>query len=157
VPGRLGPDAWPKIVLGLLIVTCVIGLVNAFRQPAPPLPAAEPAAPDNAPRALLPSEMELQEPQGPSRYGLVAAGFALFLIYPVALEYLGFLLATFLLMTIFMLVGQWWQPLPVLVTAALGTLVLFYVFRGVVYVSLPLGVGPFHDWTVWVADLLRMR
>ena len=37
----------------------------------------------------------------------MALGFALFLAYPVALEYLGFLVATFLLMALFMLVGQW--------------------------------------------------
>ena len=41
------------------------------------------------------------------RYGLVAGGLLLFLAYPVALEYLGFLVATFLLMALFMLVGQW--------------------------------------------------
>jgi hypothetical protein len=88
---------------------------------------------------------------------LVILGFALFLIYPVALEYLGFLAATFLLMALFMWIGQWRSPLGVLATSAIGTLVLFYTFRGIVYVSLPLGVGPFQEWTVWVAQLLNMR
>jgi hypothetical protein len=70
---------------------------------------------------------------------------------------LGFLAATFLLMALFMWVGQWRNPLGILATAALGSLALFYVFRGIVYVSLPLGMGPFHDWTVWAAQLLNMR
>ena len=37
----------------------------------------------------------------------MAGGLLLFLAYPVALDYLGFLVATFLLMALFMLVGQW--------------------------------------------------
>ena len=42
-------------------------------------------------------------------------------------------------------------------TSLIGTLALFYLFRGIVYVSLPLGTGPFHEWTVWIAQLLNMR
>ena len=53
--------------------------------------------------------------------------------------------ATFLLMALFMWIGQWRSPLGVLATAPIGTLVLFYIFRGIVYVSLPLGVGPFQE------------
>jgi putative tricarboxylic transport membrane protein len=124
VPGRLGPDAWPKMVLGLL---------------------------------LLPGDIADGEDTGPSRYGLVAMGFALFLAYPVALEYLGFPIATFLLMALFMRVGQWRNVPGILLTSLLGTLVLFYIFRGVVYVSLPLGTGRFQDFTLWLAQLLQMR
>lgn len=154
VPGRLGPDAWPQIVLALLILTCIIGIANAcIARPAAREQPADPTAvePAPAPRAAP------EEAVVPSRYLLVVLGFALFLAYPLALEYLGFLVATFLLMALFMIVGQWRSPLGILATSALGTLLLFYVFRGVVYVSLPLGAGPFHDWTVWVAHLLHMR
>ena len=89
--------------------------------------------------------MRLDEPEAPSRYGLVAGGFLLFLAYPFALEYLGFLVATFLLMALFMRVGQWRNLPGVAAVSAIGTLALFYIFRGIVYVSLPLGRGPFHD------------
>jgi hypothetical protein len=41
--------------------------------------------------------------------------------------------------------------------SAIGALALFYVFRGLVYVSLPLGAGPFHSATVWIVSLLGMR
>jgi putative tricarboxylic transport membrane protein len=147
-PGRLGPDAWPQALLVLLIAACVLGLAStlwtsrpADQQAAPPPSAA--GAPD--------------EPQAPSRYGLVAAGMALFLAYPIALAYLGFIVATFLLMTLFMLVGLWRNVPGVLSVGAVGTLALFYIFRGVVYVSLPLGVGPFQSFTLWVARLLGMH
>src|SRR6476620_2428731 len=103
VPGRLGPDAWPKMVLGLLLLTCLVGLVKSFRQ-ADTSKSESAAA---AERPVLPGEIVAEEELGPSRYGLVGMGFALFLAYPVALEYLGFPIATFLLMVLFMLVGQW--------------------------------------------------
>lgn len=158
VPGRLGPDAWPRIVLALLILTCIVGIANALMQRQRPHETQGEGAPERAqPSTILPGDIPVEDAEVPSRYWLVVLGFALFLAYPVALEYLGFLVATFLLMALFMIVGQWRHPLGVLATSAIGTLVLFYVFRGIVYVSLPLGVGPFHDVTVWIAQLLRMH
>ena len=56
-----------------------------------------------------------------------------------------------------MVVGQWRNILGILLISLLGTLVLFYIFRGIVYVSLPLGTGPFQDFTLWLAQLLQMR
>jgi putative tricarboxylic transport membrane protein len=151
VPGRLGPDAWPKMVLGLLLLTCLVGVINSFRR------ADVPADHAGEGRPALPGDIADGEDTGPSRYGLVAMGFALFLAYPVALEYLGFPIATFLLMALFMRVGQWRNVPGILLTSLLGTLVLFYIFRGVVYVSLPLGTGRFQDFTLWLAQLLQMR
>ena len=151
-PGRLGPDIWPQAILVLLMITCAIGIARNF------LSRESPGTQRTAQQhSLLSGDMPAEDAEVPSRYVLVALGFALFLAYPVALEYLGFLVATFLLMALFMIVGQWRNPLGVLATSAVGTFVLFYVFRGIVYVSLPLGVGPFHDWTVWIAHLLRMH
>lgn len=148
-PGRLGPDVWPQALLVMLMVTCAIGIARAlFFGGTQSSPAMQTELAD------LGSEKELE---APSRYGLVAGGILLFLAYPVALEYLGFLVATFLLMALFMVVGQWRNIPGVVAVSAAGTLVLFYVFRGVVYVSLPLGSGVFHDFTVWVAALLGMR
>ncbi len=152
-PDRLGPDVWPQTLLVLLIAACVIGigrnlLANRGR---------EPSAQSREQPAALPGDALLEEPDVPSRYGLVAAGFLLFLAYPIALEYLGFLLATFLLMALFMLVGLWRNPLAVVAVSGIGALALFYIFRGLVYVSLPLGVEPFQSATLWVAALMGMR
>lgn len=148
-PGRLGPDVWPQAILVLLMAACAAGIACALF-----LQGGGKSAEAGTELTGLPVETE---PEAPSRYGLVACGILLFLIYPVALEYLGFLVATFLLMALFMLVGQWRNIPGVVAVSAVGTLVLFYVFRGIVYVSLPLGSGVFHDLTVWVAALLGMR
>lgn len=152
-PGRLGPDIWPQAILVLLMLACAAGIIRSMlaRDRSEPVPQIGERL------AALPAATGLDEPEVPSRYWLVAGGFLLFVLYPVALEYLGFLVATFLLMALFMRVGQWRNPLGVAAVAATGTLALFYIFRGIVYVSLPLGRGPFHDATVWVASLLGMR
>src|SRR5262249_2725443 len=122
VPGRLGPDVWPQALLVLLILACAIGIAANLWEGwlASRSPAASAQRPETAPaHAAAPTDGA----DGPSRYGLVAAGVALFLAYPVALEYLGFVIATFLLMALFMLVGLWRNVLGVLAVSAAGTLV----------------------------------
>ena len=152
-PDRLGPDVWPQAILVLLMMTCAVAIGRALLVEGRVKSEAE----TGEGRAAFPGNAEAAEPEAPSRYGLVAGGLLLFVAYPIALEYLGFLAATFLLMALFMLIGQWRNALGVITVSAVGTLALFYVFRGVVYVSLPLGSGVFHDWTVWIASLLGMR
>jgi hypothetical protein len=146
VPGRAGPDLWPQIVLALLVLACLLGIAKSVR---PSRPVATDAAPGTAPTA--------EDTEGPSRYGMLIGGALLLLAYPLALDYLGFLVATVLLMALFMLVGQWRNLPGVLGVSGLGTLALFYIFRGAVYVSLPLGMGPFKTFTLWVSGLLGMR
>jgi hypothetical protein len=150
-PGRLGPDAWPQAILVLLMATCALGIV--VRLLAARLPDRPPA---RAARSELSADLG-DEDGARSRYRLVAGGILLFAIYPLALEYTGFLVATVLLMALLMVLGQWRSPVGVLGVSVLGTLALFYVFRGVVYISLPLGKPPFQAWTVWVTHLLGMR
>jgi putative tricarboxylic transport membrane protein len=157
-PDRLGPDVWPQAILVLLMIACAVGMGRTLfldRRATPEVGTEEGHA--AVPGKVGPGEIETADVEVPARYGLVAGGLLLFLAYPIALEYLGFLVATFLLMALFMLIGQWRNLPGLLAVSAIGTLVLFYLFRGVVYVSLPLGRGVFHDWTVWVAGLLGMR
>lgn len=148
-PGRLGPDIWPQMLLVLLMLACAAGIGRNVlsRDREQDAPMAAEAQVDAAQAS----------DEGPSRYGLVVGGMILFLAYPFALEYVGFVLATFLLMALFMWVGQWRYLPGIALVAGLGTLALFYLFRGVVYVSLPLGRGVFLDWTVWLASILGMR
>jgi hypothetical protein len=153
VPGRLGPDVWPQTILLLLMIACALGIAGTImgaHRPKPPPPG-------QGEHGMLPGDTPSELPRVGFGYVLVAGGFLLFLVYPVAIEYLGFPLATFLFMALFMLIGQWRNPLGVLAVSALGTLALFYIFRGFVYVSLPLGAEPFRSGTIWLVALLGMR
>jgi putative tricarboxylic transport membrane protein len=154
VAGRLGPDVWPRTILFLLMIACIIGIGReALGRRGP---EADRGHADT--RTDLPGGAALPEaPATAFGYALVGTGFLLFLAYPVVLEYLGFPLATALFMVLFMLVGQWRNWLGIAAVSAAGAVGLFYAFRGLVYVSLPLGWGPFHEATLWVARLLGMR
>ena len=135
------------------MIACAIGIggsILARRRP-------EPSVLRQDEHGMLPGDTPSEQPRTTFGYVLVAGGFLLFLVYPVALEYLGFPLATFLFMALFMLVGQWRNPLGAAAVSAIGTLALFYIFRGFVYVSLPLGAEPFRSATLWLAALLGMR
>ena len=154
VAGRLGPDVWPRTILVLLMIACVIGIGREVlgRRSAGAARSNADARTDLAGDAALPDR-----PATTFGYALVGTGFLLLLAYPMVLEYLGFPLATALFMVLFMLVGQWRNRLGIAAVSAAGAVGLFYAFRGVVYVSLPLGWGPFHEATLWMARLLGMR
>lgn len=160
VPGRLGPDVWPKAILILLGLTCIYAIIRAafVREAHPPVPEAmaTPHTPSGAMHVEAASEVATTA-EGPSYPLLVALGMGLFLAYPVAIQYVGFIVATFVLMVAFMYIGRWRNHLAIWLTGTIGTFVLFYVFRGVVYISLPQGVGPFKDFTNWLAATLGMR
>lgn len=159
VPGRLGPDVWPKAILILLGLTCIYAIVRAafVREAHPPAPdvMATPHSPTGAMHVEAATEVAATAP-GPSYPLLTALGMGLFLAYPIAIEHVGFVVATFVLMIAFMYIGRWRNHLAIWLTGTLGTLALFYIFRGLVHVSLPLGTGPFKEFTIWVAVTLRM-
>ena len=126
--GQLGPDFWPRAVLVLLMAVCAIEIArHAFlaRAPAAGAEAAE-------------------EDEGPRFPGLLAAGMLITALYVPGMDYLGFFVATVAYLAAFMAVGRYRRWGVIAATSLLGSLAFVYVFMKVVYVSLPLGVGPFR-------------
>ena len=119
-PGRLGPDVWPQAIL--VLADAYLRDRHGAQLPGARARRSRAAAAAWRCRATIARELEV-----PSRYMLVVLGFALFLIYPVALEYLGFLVGDVPADGALHVVGQWRSPLGVLATSAIGTLVLFYI------------------------------
>jgi len=116
VPGRLGPDVWPQAILVLLMVACIMGIgrdIVARR-------IAEPSPTQKDKQLVLPDEAPAPPPSA-FGYGLVGACVLLFLGYPFALEYLGFPLATLVFMLLFMLLGQWRNPLGLVAVSRAAT------------------------------------
>lgn len=135
VPGQLGPDFWPRLLLVGLMAACVLKILEVAR--------AKGAVP--APTGLLPL----------SRAKL-AGGMALVLGYPALAPLLGFPLTNFLFLLAFMRLAGTRRPLPLVVTAVLGTVALLYVFVKVVYLPLPKGAGVLEDFTIFLYRLLRI-
>lgn len=130
---RIGPGAWPKLILGLMVVTALWGLVSSF------------LATGKAPEHTEHEEDEaLVRP--PEIYPLrvwIAVGTTL--VYLVLLPLLGFFLATCLFSFVLMYLGQFRRPLPVTLLSVAIALAFLFLFMRVVYVALPVGTAPFDS------------
>ena len=131
-PGQLGPDFWPRAVLVLLMIVCGVEMARRAlgAAQAPPAAGAGKAQPHEAEEARYPR--------------LLAGGIAISVAYVPGIEYLGFFVATALYLAAFMLIGRYRRPAIVAAASIGGSLAFIYVFMKIVYVSLPLGVGPFR-------------
>jgi putative tricarboxylic transport membrane protein len=146
-PGRIGPDAWPKIVLVLLMATCVwkTGRILLFGVPDP-------------------SQEEIQEdtPIVPAQAGnfvhLSWVGIAITVIYAYLLPILGFFAATVIFIAaIAAIAGRYRKPLPLALTSIVAPLVLMFVFMRIVYIALPLGRGAFKELSLLLLKVLGIR
>lgn len=120
----VGPEFYPQLVLGttgfLALLLVVSGVIANRRLRAPIAPTAR------------------------ANYTLVAAAFAIFAIYVIALPYLGFRLATFAFLVAMPLVLQpargvrrlW---IVVLTVALVATIVIYLAFDSYLQVLLPRG------------------
>jgi putative tricarboxylic transport membrane protein len=131
--GQLSPAFWPRAVLGLLMLVCAweIGRAAWFPRDARAAPVA----------AAQLEEAPGEPPRQPLR---LAAGIALTAAYVPAMEALGFFIATAIYLAAFMVVGRYRRPFVVAIASIGGSLAFVFVFMKVVYVSLPLGMGPFR-------------
>jgi len=144
-PGQLGPDFWPKAVLVLLMATCVIEIVRVAFASAP--------KPGAIARAKQPDAGE----EGPRFPLLLGAGILLTALYVPAMQVLGFFLATVIYLAAFMVVGRYRRYGVVAVTSIVGSLAFVFVFMKIVYVSLPIGVGPFQSVSTALMALLGIH
>jgi hypothetical protein len=145
-PGQLGPDFWPRAVLVLLMLVCVFEIARVLLAGKAPAIAPEPAA-----------KAAESEEEGPRYPGLLAAGIVLTALYVPGMEVLGFFLATVLYLAGFMLVGRYRRPGVIVASSVVGSLAFVFVFMKIVYVSLPLGVGPFLMLSTWLMAMLGIH
>jgi putative tricarboxylic transport membrane protein len=148
-PGQLGPDFWPRAVLVLLIVVCVCEIVRRV--------LLERAAHEDSPSAQAGGGGDAQVASEDRFAWCLAGGIGLTIAYVLALDWLGFFAATALYLALFMVVGRYRRTRVILSASVLGSLAFVYVFMKIVYVSLPLGRGPFKTLSVWLLALLGVR
>ena len=160
-PGYVGPEVWPRAVLVLLIASAGVGAIQALVRGIDESSAS--ALIKSATRVVgregeIEAELKI-ETGDPSRYRPLwaGAGIALLLGFVAVIPYLGFTLSTFFLMFGVILCAGYQRPLIAGVTAALGTLAFFVVFQRLVYVSLPLGVGPFQELSIALMAALGVK
>ena len=146
-PGHLGPDFWPKMLLGLAMVTCLYEIIKtAFFTRIAGEKEASAGAPSEKKAATRKSYPEL-----------LIIGIVMTVAYAYFLSVLGFVLSTFFYFALFMIVGRYRRTWAIFVNSLVGTLVLTFIFMKVVYVSLPLGQEPFQSITLFVLGLMGVN
>lgn len=134
---RPGPDVWPRAILALIAVTCVVRMARVLRGP----PESRAGVLDDVIGDAAPDESPDAAPRRqPMR---LAMGIALTIAYVALLGTLGFFTDTVLYIAALTRTGRY-RRWPVIVVVALaGALAFMFVFMKVVYLSLPIGVPPF--------------
>jgi putative tricarboxylic transport membrane protein len=145
-PGNLGPDFWPKLLLGLTMAACLYEIIKTafFLKTVPPKAAAEE-------QSAKPESKKKTYP------GLLVIGIAMTVAYAYFVTTLGFIICTFLYFALFMIVGRYRKVWAILANSLIGTLVLVVIFMKIVYVSLPLGQEPFSGVTFFVLRMLGIK
>ncbi len=141
--GNLGPDFWPKLLLGLTMVVCLyeIAKITLFHR--------DQASDDDA------GEVKAEAPK---HYpGLLIIGTLMTVAYVYFVSILGFILCTFLYLVLFMIVGRYRKVWVIAVNSVIGTVLFVVIFMKAVYVSLPLGQGPFQQFSLLILKMLGIR
>jgi preprotein translocase subunit Sec61beta len=143
-PGQLGPAFWPRLVAAGLAVGLLVRIVQVFRE-------------HNRPAVRVVSEFDdIEDDEAEVHWPSAAVAMGLAFAYVVGTMFLGYMFATMAFLGAFIWAGgqrRWVTP----VVAVAGGLVMTYVFVGVVYVSVPTGVGLFDTVTVAVYRLLGIQ
>ena len=133
---QLGPGFWPRLALAGLGLTCLAKLMFDWRRSGTALH-------DESPRPAI------------SRAKL-AAGIVLVLLYAALAPLLGFPLVTAGFIVGFMWLAGARSPGMISANAAVGTVLLLYVFVKLVYLPLPKGEGPFETVTLALYRALHL-
>ena len=140
--GRVGPDLWPKAVLGFMALLCIYEIARRLLTRD-----SEGAA------GLVKMDAGVVEPRR-LHPRMLAAGIALIAGYVIAVPWVGFFAATTAFLASFIWAGGFRRPLAVAVVSLGGSLTLVVMFMRIAYISLPLGEGPFRALSLALLRLL---
>jgi putative tricarboxylic transport membrane protein len=139
IPGQLGPAFWPRMILLLLMLSCVLKALEsflAFGKGVADVGLSSPPPEVNVPKLVAMIVM------------VVAVVFFL--------DILGFALTNFLFLLLFLRIAGLRKKLSLFLVSFLGTIFLLYLFVWVVYLPLPKGEWFFSDLTIFIYRLLHI-
>lgn len=151
VSGRIGPGAWPRLILVLLMAICAY---QALRLAV--------SRGDGAIEGVLQSLEEEADPtliDAPTEHhsARVWLGILFTFTYIFAFQIVGFFLGSLVYLTALMFVGGYRRLVPMLTVSLAASVAFMFVFMKIVYVSLPVGRGPFLTLSVAVMRLLGIH
>ena len=147
---RIGPDFWPRAVLILLAAVCVYEIAKSLvatqaRSAGGMLQLYLDTAPAGTGGGQRPSAAR------------AALAIGATLAYVLLVGVLGFFLATAAFLAGFIALGGYRRWGVVAACSLGGSLAMVVLFMKVVYVSLPLGMGPFRVLSIALLQALGVR
>jgi putative tricarboxylic transport membrane protein len=130
--GRIGPGAWPKLILILMLGSALWGAVTGALNAGKPVDRDDEA--DEMEALIRPPELYPW---------LVWLAVGATLAYLVILPIVGFFLATMVYAFVLMFLGHYRDVLRVSLLSVAIAFGFMFLFMRVVYVALPAGVAPF--------------
>ena len=137
MPGQVGPAFWPRAILILLMASCVLKALESYLAFG---------------KGIADIGME-SAPPDISVTKLIAMIILVLAVVP-GMEILGFALANFIFLILFIRIAGMRKLPSLIVTSLLGTIFLLYLFGKVVYLPLPKGDWIFNDLTIFIYRLL---
>jgi putative tricarboxylic transport membrane protein len=150
VPERIGPDAWPRMILLMLMALCgwqvlrlALGRGTSSTQGLGQtlVAAVDPTVDVEPPHRPLP----------------VWLGIGLTFAYLLSFETTGFFATSVVYLAAIMFVGGYRRIGRAFAISLVTTLIFVFIFMKLVYVSLPLGKGPFLPRSTAVMRLLGIH
>lgn len=135
--GQLGADFWPKAILLLTLLTCAGEIASKLLHGGRDGPDHE--ANESARYAAPEVDRDHAEVSAWTPW----TGIALAAAYVFLLPELGYFLDTLVFVGAFIYLGNYRRPVVAASIGIVASLAFVFVFMKIVYVSLPMGVGPF--------------
>ena len=139
MPGQVGPAFWPRALLILLMASCVLKALESY------LAFGKGVGADIGGVECIPRDWSAPK--------LIVMIILVLAVVP-AMEILGFALANFLFLILFIRIAGMRKLPSLIVTSLLGTIFLLYLFGKIVYLPLPKGEWIFSDLTIFIYRLL---
>lgn len=133
IPGRIGPDAWPKLILALMLLAAFWGFVSSA------FGIGKNATEQSSDVAEIEALLRPPELYPHLVWLAVLATFGYLLLLPLA----GFFLATIIYILILLYLGHYRRLLRGVALSLAVAFGFMFLFMRVVYVSLPAGIAPF--------------
>jgi hypothetical protein len=135
--GQLGAFFWPKAILILLMFSCCFKILESYWAIGKGV-----------------AEVGVEAPPPEINTSKLVAMIFMTLGVVFFLEILGFPLANFLFLLLFMRIAGLKKRLPLILIPLLGTVLLLYIFVKIVYLPLPKGQWLFTDFTIFLYRVL---
>lgn len=139
---QVGPDSWPKIILYMIMATSAFEGFRRLLTARRKVSAVVAAAPVASPFERDPADMRVV-------FTCVAASLA----YLALFEIVGFFCDTLVFVLALMWIGGFRRIWTALALSLVTTLLFMLVFLRIIFVALPIGIGPFE----WLStSLMRL-